>query len=110
MSDDKVTIDCPRCGGHGFRQGWKPWAGRCYRCKGRRTVEINIRAHLAALRYKRAHYVEHKARIVEAERAGDSNAEYLAECLAFIVEDGCRIRWEIETCGVAKEIIDRGYL
>jgi hypothetical protein len=88
MNAQVVEIPCPRCGGEG-RGTWKPDAGICYRCKGNRFVRVNVAKSEAALRFLRMRFVRLRAQA----RAGSALA---AEYLEFVVQDGLRLKADIE--------------
>ena len=86
----EVQIPCPRCDGNGRRPTWKPDAGICYRCKGRKVVCVNLARHEAALRMLRRRYVHIRGLV----RAGD---ETWSDQLRSVTENGLRIRAELES-------------
>jgi len=92
----QVEIPCPRCSGRGVGN-WKPDAGLCYRCKGNKVVVVRVEKHLAALRYLRAKYIA----LREESRSADPEIREMAlERLAYCVEDGLRVRADLEAAGV----------
>lgn len=93
-----VEIPCPRCDGKGSRQTWKPDAGICYRCKGHCTVTVRVEKSLAALRHLRAKYVALKQ---ESTSPDPEVAEMARERLRYCVEDGLRLRADLEAAGVS---------
>ena len=94
-----VTIECPRCGGEGVRpHAWKPDAGVCYRCKGQGTVKINVEKHKAALRHLRAKYVRLRAEVRKLAEPHEDNVVVVA--LSYCVQDGHRVRADLEAAGV----------
>jgi hypothetical protein len=88
-----VWIDCPRCSGHGHRPEWHPDRGMCYRCRGKKEVRICVESHLAALRHLRAKYVSVK------KLAAEGN-ELAAEFLPYVIQDGLRVRQDLEAAGI----------
>ncbi len=102
-ADEKVTINCPRCGGHGrLPLAWKPDFGICYRCGGKQQITINVRGHLNTLWMLRNKYKALYRELFLAERAGDNVVAGVArEALNYCTQDGQRVRSDLELAGVS---------
>lgn len=74
-----------------------PDAGICYRCKGDKVVTVRVEKSLAALRHLRAKYVT----LRNSLRSHDPDVRELArELIAYCVQDGLRVRADLEAAGV----------
>jgi len=97
---EMAYIPCPRCNGQG-RGTWHPDAGICYRCGGKAEVRINVQRHLNTLGMLRSKYRRLQAELQAAVANGDYRAaEILEESLRYTVQDGLRVRADLEEAGV----------
>ena len=94
----RVEIDCPRCSGRGAGN-WHPDAGICYRCGGKGSVHIDVARHMGALKHLRAKYLN-LVRAIRAAEADGLDASQAREALAYCVQDGLRVRADLEAAGV----------
>jgi hypothetical protein len=99
-TEKKVTIECPRCGGHGQREEWNPDRGICYRCRGHKTVTIRVEAYKRVLRMLRHRWVEASRRLKTME-PDDPDRNYVETVLRFTEADGRRVREVLESVGEA---------
>lgn len=97
-----VYIECPRCMGAGQSQAWRPDFGICYRCRGRKAVRINIKSHRGALWHLRQKWLRVAKQL--AKEKDPSEREFLEQHLAYIEQDGNRVRWELE---YAESLLDK---
>ena len=93
----QIEIECPRCGGHGGSLGWKPDFGICYRCHGNKVVSVDVDRHVAALHHLRAQYVRLRSTLRSCDAA---DVDCVREALDFCVQDGLRVRGDLEAAGV----------
>jgi hypothetical protein len=93
-----VTIPCPRCSGRGVGH-WKPDGGICYRCGGKKLVVVDTEKYVRVLHMLRAKYLRLLAEIRAVEAAGE-DPSLGREALAYVVQDGLRVRSTLESLGV----------
>ena len=97
---DIVYIACPRCCGQGHGN-WRPDAGICYRCRGARQVQVDVKKTVGALHMLRDKYRRIRAELAEARKAGNENVvDFCEEALRYCTEDGLRVKAMLETAGV----------
>lgn len=99
LPNTKIAVDCPRCAGRGIGT-WHPDNGICYRCGGKRVVNVNPYRLQRALGFLRGKWVTLRNELEAQIRLGNARAVSLVqEQLTYCEVDGRRIRHELSLLG-----------